>query len=96
VVSAKEERTIGIQSPAVQQYPIVAKNDAPRLYLGLAIINRNNDGTTATAGTATVLVNGSVATAGETEIPVDAYVALNVTAIGTGDIMAASVYARLM
>lgn len=91
-----QERTITIQNPEVQQYPLMAVADRPYRYEGLAIVNRNADGTAGTEGTATVLIDGETAVAGETIIPIRGYVALNVTNVGTGTFMAVSVYARLV
>lgn len=93
---ATQERTITIQGPTVQQYPLMAVADRPYRYEGLAIVNRNGDGSAGTAGTATVLVNGTAAVAGETIIPVGGYVAVNVTNVGSGTFMSVSVYARLV
>lgn len=89
-----EERTIGIESPtAGQVYPIVARNDAPRTYVTLHVINTNTNGTLATAGTATVLINGAVAAVGA-PIAVGDRVGLRVDTVGVG-VLSASVYVRL-
>lgn len=88
-----EERTIGIEFPLeAQVYPVVARNDAPRQYGALHVVNTTPDGTPATAGTATVLINGVVAATGD-PIAVGDWVGLRVDTVGEG-ILAASIYAR--
>lgn len=87
--------TIGIESPAVQQYPAIAVNDVRRLITGLSILNRNPDGTEATAGTAELYINGELATVGESVLERDDYLTLAVTDPGTG-ILAASIYMRTL
>ena len=89
VISAvKNLVTVGIASPAVQQYPVIGLNDIERRIESLDIRNRLANGTAGTAGTGTLLVDGSAVTLEETILPVGGYLALNVTAIGTGILIA--------
>jgi len=93
ILLGADERTIGIESPvAAQVYPVVARNDAPRVFVALHVVNTATNGSLGTAGTATLMVNGS-AVAVDAPIAVGDRVGLRIDTVGTG-ILSASVYAR--
>jgi hypothetical protein len=80
--------TVGIQRPAVQQYPVIGSNDIPRIVETLQLQNKNSDGTTATTGTGALLINGGAVVLGETVLDAGGYLALNVTSAGEGILIA--------
>jgi hypothetical protein len=93
ILLGTEERTIGIESPTANYvYPVVTRNDAPRVFEALHVVNTNDDGSTATNGTATLMING-VEAAVDAAIAVGDRVGLKIDTVGTG-IFSASIYAR--
>jgi hypothetical protein len=94
VVAVLEERTISVQSPvAGNHYPIMAVAPSRFLLVSLDVFNLTATGGAATAGTATVLVNGIAATLGTTALSQGDFVSLRVDTVGTGELVA-SVVAR--
>lgn len=95
IATSVDERTIGIEFPAAGNvYPIKAVAEARYLLISLSIRNRQPTGGSATAATATVMVNESVATMGTTVVEPDDFVGLRVDTVGTG-ILSASIVAGL-
>lgn len=79
---------VAIESPTVQQYPALVVDMLRWRIDGVQFTNRNTDGSVATAGAATVLLNGSAVTLGETVAVPGDYLALDVTDAGAGAMLA--------
>jgi hypothetical protein len=79
---------VTVESPSAQQYPAFLIEVLRWRIDAIALTNRNPDGSVATAGAATVLLNGAVVTLGETVAVPGDYLALDVTTAGGGAILA--------
>lgn len=96
VARALQERTVGIRGPVVGDvYPVKAVAEARYLLVSLSVRNTTATGASATAGSATVLVNGAAATMGTTVVEPDDYVGLRVDGAGGGVWLSASIVAGL-
>lgn len=81
---------VSIESPVAQQYPAWPPDpdDVPRRLLGIVITNRNPDGSPATTGAATVLLNGVAVEFGVSVLMPGDYLALDITTPGGGVLLA--------
>jgi hypothetical protein len=79
---------VAIESPAVQQYPALIVDIVRWRIEAVQLTNRNPDGSEATAGAASVLLNGTAVTLGETVAVPGDYLAVNVTSAGAGAMLA--------
>jgi hypothetical protein len=79
---------VTVDSPAVQQYPAFLIEVLRWRIDAVQLTNRNPDGSVATAGAASVLLNGSAVTLGETVAMPGDYLALDVTDAGAGMMLA--------
>jgi|GEM_PF-5374682 len=95
VVAVLEERTLGIPGPvAGNHYGIMAKVLSRYLLVSVDVLNRTPTGGAATAGTATVLVNGEAVIFGTTVVSQGDFVSVRIDTVGTGGVLYASVAAR--
>jgi hypothetical protein len=83
-----DEQNGAIPVPAVQQYPLMPSVKQRRIPVSINLVGRMPNGSTATAGSAAILINGSAVALGETIAEINSYVALNVTSVGEAEILA--------
>jgi hypothetical protein len=88
VAAADDLLPIGVDSPAVEQYPGLLNDTIQRRVEAVTVDNYLANGTAGTAGAASVLVNGAAVTLGTTLLPPGGYLALSVTSAGTGRMIA--------
>jgi hypothetical protein len=88
VAAADDLLPIGVDSPAVEQYPGLLNDAIRRRVESVSVANYLANGSAGTAGAASVLVNGAAVTLGATLLPPGGYLALSVTSAGTGRLIA--------
>lgn len=79
---------VGVESPAVEQYPALVGNDVRRRIESVFAVNYLPDGAPGDQGTVELISSGFPVTLGETLLDVGGYLMLSVTVPGTGRLIA--------